>query len=115
MISAPVAHKDTCLPAGREHQFPKRMYYVYALKSTSHDRIYIGITKNLENRIKEHNSGKTKSTKFYRPWILFFSEEAISRNSARDREKELKTGSGREYLRELKSAPVAHKDRATVS
>ncbi|MFA4989286.1 MAG: GIY-YIG nuclease family protein [Candidatus Omnitrophota bacterium] len=91
------------------------MHYVYALRSIKDNRIYIGITKDLENRIKEHNSGKTKSTKFYKPWILFYSEKSISRNFAREREKELKSGSGREYLRGMISAPVAHKDRAAVS
>lgn len=91
------------------------MYYVYALKSTKHNRIYVGLTKNLTLRTKEHNAGKTKSTKFYRPWILLYSEELGSRLAAREREKTLKSGFGRDYLKHLVSAPVAHKDRAVVS
>ena len=91
------------------------MYYVYALKSVNHNRIYIGLTENLVLRVKEHNYGKTKSTKFYKPWVLFYSEELDSRKAAREREKELKSGFGREYLRKLVIAPVAHKDRAAVS
>ena len=89
------------------------MYYVYALKSVDYNRIYVGLTSNLESRIKEHNAGKTKSTRFYRPWVLFYTENLDSRITARTREKELKSGSGREYLKGL--APVAHKDRAAVS
>jgi putative endonuclease len=115
-LFAPVAHLDTCLPAGREHRFPKPdMYYVYALRSIKVDRIYVGITKNLKLRIKEHNSGKTKSTRFYRPWVLFYSELLSSRCIARQREKKLKTGSGKDFLRKCLFAPVAHLDRAQVS
>ncbi len=91
------------------------MYYVYALKSIRHNRIYVGITKNLETRLKDHNLGRTKSTKYYKPWILFYSEEFNSRIIAREREKKLKSGFGKEYLKNIVSAPVAHKDRATVS
>ena len=91
------------------------MYYVYALKSSRDNRIYVGVTKDINNRVKEHNLGKTKSTKFYRPWVLFYREEFNSRIVAREREKELKSGFGKEYLKSITSAPVAHKDRATVS
>jgi putative endonuclease len=91
------------------------MYYVYALKSVEHNRIYVGLTKDLDNRIREHNNGKTKSTKFYRPWNLFYFEEINLLKSAREREKKLKSGFGKEYLKNLINAPVAHKDRAAVS
>ena len=91
------------------------MYYIYALKSVDHNRIYVGFTENLYLRVKEHNAGKTKSTKFYRPWTLFYSEKLNSRIAARKREKELKSGFGKEYLKNIIDAPVAHKDRAAVS
>ena len=91
------------------------MFYVYALKSVQHDRIYIGLTSNICRRFKEHNLGKTRSTKFYKPWILIYSEKLDTRAAARRQEKKLKTGSGREFLRMLITAPVAHKDRAAVS
>jgi len=77
------------------------MFYVYALKSNNYNRIYIGSTKDLDKRIKEHNSGETKSTSFYRPWALFYSEKFNTRTEARVREKKLKSGSGREFLRKL--------------
>ena len=57
------------------------------------------MTENLERRIEEHNSGKTKSTKGYRPWKLFFFEELPSRIEARKREKYLKSGVGKEYIK----------------
>ncbi|MFH1414187.1 MAG: GIY-YIG nuclease family protein [Candidatus Omnitrophota bacterium] len=92
------------------------MYYIYAIKSNLHNRIYVGLTQDLESRLREHNSGRTKSTKYYRPWEMFYIEEASSLKIAREREKKLKSGYGKELLKELlRDAPVAHKDRAAVS
>lgn len=75
------------------------MFYVYALKSNNFNRIYIGLTQDLEKRTKEHNSGTTKSTKFYRPWTLFYSEKLNTRDGAMQRERQLKSTSGRRSLR----------------
>ena len=84
------------------------MYYVYALKALSHDRIYIGFTKDLDIRIAEHNAGRTKSTQYYRPWELFYHEECDTRLSARKAEKILKTTSGRMFLKRiLKKRPCS--------
>ena len=72
---------DTCLPAGREWRFENKYnmaYKVYAIKSSFDNRIYVGFTTSLERRIKEHNQGKTKSTKGFRPWVLIYEE--IGRN-----------------------------------
>jgi len=75
-------------------------YYVYVLRSISHPRFYIGMTNNLTRRLHEHNSGKTKSTKGFRPWELFFFEEYTSENEALAREKYLKSGIGRELIKD---------------
>ncbi|MFC1699767.1 GIY-YIG nuclease family protein [Candidatus Omnitrophota bacterium] len=77
------------------------MYYIYALLSKNKDRIYVGLTKNLDSRLKEHKRGKTKSTKYYRPWTLLYHEQRESRLSARKREKELKSSFGKRFLRKL--------------
>lgn len=76
------------------------MYYVYVLKSLSFDRIYIGLTDNVEKRLEEHNSGKTKSTKGYKPYELAFVEQFKTRIEAREREKFLKSGSARKRIKE---------------
>ncbi|MDO5655301.1 MAG: GIY-YIG nuclease family protein [Flavobacteriaceae bacterium] len=76
------------------------MMYIYVLISEVDGRFYVGMTKNVENRLKEHNSGKTKSTKGFRPWKLFFSEEFESREIARKREKYLKSGYGKQWIKE---------------
>ena len=92
------------------------MYYVYALVSLKYkNKIYIGMTKNIALRIKGHNLGSTKTTKAYRPWILFYSESVKDRLEARFREKKLKSGSGREFLKRiLQNVPVAQLDRAVA-
>jgi len=77
------------------------MYLVYAIKSEVDKRIYVGMCTNIETRIKEHNAGKTKSTKGFRPWILIYSEMAKTRVEARSREIYLKSGVGKEYLKSL--------------
>ena len=76
------------------------MHYVYVLKSEENWRFYVGMTENVERRFVEHNSGKTKSTKGYKPWKLFFKEEYETRLEARNREKYLKSGVGKEFIKE---------------
>jgi putative endonuclease len=92
---------DTCLPAGRERRRPKEVMVniVYAIKSEVDGRIYVGFTKDIKNRIIEHNGGSTKSTKGYRPWELIYKEEVDDRIEARKREKYLKSGCGKEFIR----------------
>ncbi len=75
------------------------MYFVYVLKSVDNWRFYVGMTANVQNRIGEHNKGYTKSTKGYRPWELFFFEEYETRDLARQREKYLKSGIGKEFIK----------------
>jgi len=74
-------------------------YVVYAIKSLIDNRIYVGMTQNLKKRIIEHNQGKTKSTKGYRPWKVIFFEEVESRLEARRVEKYYKSGCGKEFLK----------------
>ena len=91
---------DTCLPAGRERKLLK-MIYVYAIVSKKDKRIYVGMSENVEQRLREHNAGKTKSTKGFIPWELIFTESCIDRKLARVREKYYKSGVGKEFLKTL--------------
>ncbi|OGE75545.1 MAG: endonuclease [Candidatus Doudnabacteria bacterium RIFCSPHIGHO2_01_52_17] len=79
----------------------KQTYIVYAIKSDRDGRIYVGLTANLEQRIRYHNSGLVFSTKGYRPWRLFHKESFETRAEARIREKKLKSGYGKEYLKSI--------------
>jgi len=76
-------------------------YFVYAIQSISDNRIYVGISENPEKRFLEHNRGWTKSTKTYRPWKLIFKKVCASRFEAREEEKRLKSGFGKEFLKSL--------------
>jgi len=76
------------------------IWYVYVLKSVDHYRFYVGISEDVDKRLKEHNSGKTKSTKGYKPWELFMKEKYPNRKTAREREIYLKSGSGKEKIKQ---------------
>ena len=75
------------------------MFFVYVIRSEKDGRFYVGMTKNVEQRLEQHNKGMTFSTKGYRPWKLFFFETFQTRVEARNREKYLKTGIGKEYIK----------------
>jgi len=74
-------------------------YYVYVLKSQKNGDLYIGSTDNVENRFRLHNSGKVKSTKGYRPWLLLEYKTCSNRPEAVRLERFLKTGQQKELLR----------------
>ncbi|KAF0215551.1 MAG: GIY-YIG catalytic domain [Ignavibacteria bacterium] len=55
------------------------MFYVYALYSSKFNKIYIGQTCDLTNRLIEHNSGKSFYTKRFIPWEIIYTEEFETR------------------------------------
>ncbi|MES1197970.1 MAG: GIY-YIG nuclease family protein [Chitinophagaceae bacterium] len=77
------------------------MFFVYAIKSIDKKYIYVGLTNNLLRRFDEHQNGKNKTTKPYRPFIEFYNEAFATRPEARNREKFLKSGAGKEILKDL--------------
>ena len=75
------------------------MYTVYVLFSERFNKIYIGYTSDLENRIISHNElGKKGWTLKFRPWVLVYSEEFSTKAEALLKEKQLKSGKGREWI-----------------
>ncbi|MCH6236155.1 GIY-YIG nuclease family protein [Cognataquiflexum rubidum] len=76
-------------------------FWVYAIKSEKDGRIYVGMSNDPEKRLKEHNSGITKSTKGFIPWKLIFKEFVGPSQLAREKEKYFKTGIGKEFLKSL--------------
>ncbi|HSD65039.1 MAG TPA: GIY-YIG nuclease family protein [Ignavibacteriaceae bacterium] len=76
---------------------------VYILQSLVKERYYIGCTSNLNRRLEEHNSGKTRSTKAYKPWKIVYIEEIISSADAYKREKEIKSYKGGLKFKELQN------------
>ena len=77
------------------------MYYVYAIKSRLKNYIYVGLTNNIARRISEHQSGKNRTTRPYCPYELILHENYETRSEAREREKYLKSGCGKEFLKAL--------------
>ena len=76
-------------------------YFVYAIKSKTSNQIYVGISKDIERRLKEHNNKEVKSTKAYTPWKLIYKESCEGRKRARKREKYFKSGCGKEFLKNI--------------
>ena len=77
------------------------MYFVYILKSLTHNRHYIGSTGDLRNRLNYHNSGRVKSTKAYRPWEIIYTENFNTKSEALKREKKIKSFKGGEAFKKL--------------
>ena len=75
-----------------------RNWYVYVLQN-KRKKLYIGSTNNLRKRILQHNSGKNRSTKLGVPWKTVYCEISINQQDARARERYLKSGMGRKYLK----------------
>jgi len=76
------------------------MFYIYVIKSAK-GKMYTGHTNNIERRLEEHNSGLCKSTKIDNDWRLVYSEAFGSRGEAMKREKWLKTGVGRDFIKRV--------------
>ena len=78
------------------------MFSVYILYSVSFQKNYIGQTKDLQNRLAEHNAREnTGYTARYKPWVLIYSEDFDSRSDAMKKEKYFKTGTGREEIQKI--------------
>jgi putative endonuclease len=73
--------------------------YTYLLESAIDKSWYIGYTEDLERRIVEHNTGKSITTKKKMPWSVIYFEACSSKDDAIAREKYLKSGMGRRYLK----------------
>ena len=77
-------------------------YHVYVLVNPE-GKTYVGQTRQLRRRLAEHNSpgfhGTLHTKRRTGPWRLLHSEEFSTRSEAMRREKELKTGKGREWIR----------------
>jgi putative endonuclease len=75
-------------------------YYTYVLKSKVDGKLYIGFTENLQRRTIEHNSGLVSATKTRKPLELIYFEACKNKDKALKREKYLKSGFGRKFLKD---------------
>ena len=75
------------------------MFYVYVLRSEKDGKFYTGFTSNLRERLKLHNSAKVISTKFRGELKLIYFESCLNEIDAVRREKYLKSGTGKKFLK----------------
>ena len=78
----------------------KHMHFVYLLESAQDRSWYIGYTPDTpQNRLMKHNSGSEYFTKRKMPWKLIYFEAYIEQRDATNREKFLKSGAGRIFIK----------------
>ena len=79
------------------------MVTIYALYNSKHDKIYIGQTVDLDERIRQHNDHDfrhTYTSRFNGVWVVVYTETVANRNGALVREKQPKSYRGREFIRQ---------------
>ena len=76
-----------------------REVHVYVLKSEKNGDLYVGMAYDPQSRLKEHNTGKNRYSKGLIPWKILFTETYPDWKTARAREKYLKSGVGKEFLK----------------
>jgi predicted GIY-YIG superfamily endonuclease len=75
------------------------MWSVYVLKSLKDLILYVGMSKDVEQRLRHHNAGKSKFTSGHKPWQLIYVENNFqSATDARLREKYFKSAAGKKFL-----------------
>jgi len=75
------------------------MHYVYVLRSARDDGLYIGYSANLRRRFMQHSEGTARATAHRRPWTLIYYEAYLDLIDALGRERYLKSGAGRRFLK----------------
>jgi len=75
------------------------MHYIYILESRKDKKFYTGYTVDLIRRLKEHNQGFEFSTRSRTPFRLAYYEACLAKEDALAREKYLKSGVGKRYIK----------------
>ena len=75
------------------------MVYTYVIQSKKDRKWYTGCTHDLQKRFKQHNDNDIPSTKSRAPFNVIYYEACINKQDAFEREKYLKSGPGKRYLK----------------
>ena len=75
------------------------MVTVYVIESLSDATWYTGMAINAAQRLQDHNCGKNRFTKGHMPWKIIFTEEFPDWETARIKEKYLKSAAGKIWLK----------------
>jgi len=75
--------------------------FIYILYSTSLDRYYVGMTSNIDERLRRHLSIHTGFTGKAKDWKVVFHETFNSKEAAMKREKQIKSWKSRKLIEDL--------------
>ena len=96
--SIPVRPTDCSL----QSYYSGHMFYTYVLYSRHHNKVYIGFTSNPDARLIHHNHPQNKGwTAKFKPWEIIHIEQYEYKNDAMNREKQLKSSRGRQFIKSL--------------
>jgi len=87
------------------------MHYTYVLLSEQERRFYTGYTADLRRRLGEHQQGRVRWTASRQPVRLVYYEACLSQEDALRRERFLKSGKGKRYLRNRLEAHLSSANR----
>ncbi len=95
------------------------MYTVYILENAN-EQFYIGYTsKDVQERVAEHNAGKCQWTKNKGPWNVRYTEGYKSKEEAYRREKQMKRYKGgrafKVLINEWRGAGAAERARLATA
>ena len=77
------------------------MFYVYILQSGKDGGYYTGQTRDVEERLRYHNAGYVRSTRFFRPWSLVGFYSFPTRKGAVNFERHIKSFKGGQGFKNL--------------
>jgi putative endonuclease len=69
------------------------------LRSGTDAGFYIGFSSNLTKTLRDHENGAAFATSYRGPWKLIYYEAYLEREDALGRERYLKSGNGRRFLK----------------
>ncbi len=73
--------------------------YIYVLRSVKDNQFYVGLTRDLPVRVRQHNNGLVTSTKKRIPFELVYWEGCINESDAAQPEQYLKSAWGKRYIK----------------
>jgi len=82
----------------------ERSYQVYVLENPTGKR-YIGLSEDVDTRLRQHNNGESKWTAKHRPWQLIWTSAKKSLSEARKLENTLKRAKGGNQFYEITGLP----------
>jgi putative endonuclease len=77
------------------------MFFAYIVQSLASGRFYIGHSDDVDQRVEDHNTGRSHYTKGRGPWELVYAEAFRTRAEAMSREREIKKRKSKRYIEKL--------------